>query len=143
MRNGQRYRFYRRNLRGYVLADLAVTAGCRALEVAVLIGKAQRKPVEFVLERVRHVRRDFLYLLIPLAQFVVTVALVQTIQFFKVAMRRKLLDRVAADLSRGRVRQYRTRRLFQREQFVIKRVVLHVRNGRLIQNIILIRILIQ
>ena len=132
-------------LRQNLLADDAVAARRRADQPPGLIGQVDGQAVELVLDDELQRRKRLSGVLAqlfgaprPVLERLEGLRLAHAPQPGEVRVRLKGRQRVAADAPRGRIGQANARGLFERDQFVVHPVPLRVRDGGVVQRIILV-----
>ena len=119
-------------------ADAAV-APCRRLhEFAPVVGQVQRQPVKFVFNVVKQIAppRQLLRPRDPGVQLLQALHLVHRPQPIDMPVFRKALQRRAADFPCRAAFQHLAGFGFQRPQFVVKPVPLHVAHVRVVQHVV-------
>ena len=132
-------------LRQNRLASDAVAACRRLNQPALVVGQVQRQAVEFILNAVLQVvlPAELLGAANPILHRADGLCLIHAPQAVDVRMRRKRRHHFAADPVRRGIRQDDARLLFQRRQFVIELVPIHVGHNRLAAEIVRLRRLIE
>ena len=142
-RNAGRNRTNCHHLRGNILADDAVTARCRARKQTVFVSYDNGQSVKFVFESVLRVSYGLFDFCVPFAQFFETLALIQRIQPAEMSVLRERFDGFSAHLSRGRIVKPDARFFFERDEFVIQSVVHVIRDARIVEDVIPVRIFVK